>query len=91
VRGANIQQLLSGEVSKAFADQHRDIKAWRFVAANVREDLRARVNKRLAEEGIADVQPDAFRWRMDQAVRNAIRACECCGISFGSGLTCVSQ
>jgi len=65
---------MTAEVARSFVDKNRTITAWKLVTANVRETLRAHVHQRLAEEEIPEVQPDVFRWRMDQAMRNTVKS-----------------
>jgi hypothetical protein len=47
---------------------------WKAVGANVRDQLHGDVNATLEREGIPHVREDVFRWRMDQAIRNAAKA-----------------
>jgi hypothetical protein len=57
-------------------ENNPSIAAWKSVGANMRDRLHMEINAKLEQEEIPHAQEDVFKWRMDQAFRNAVKAGE---------------
>ncbi|KAF2028939.1 hypothetical protein EK21DRAFT_68666 [Setomelanomma holmii] len=67
-------KVITAETAKQFVEKNPGATSWRSIGANVRERLRNEVNAAMAEEEIPNIAQDVFKWRMDQAIRNAVKA-----------------
>ena len=71
-----LSQKFSLSESRELVRTHPD-RTWVDVPADVKEDVRTRINTLLADENIPQVGEDVIRWRMGLCVRDVIRHSQC--------------